>query len=127
MSHADKLFVGWRRSLDPPEPVKEPAPQIAKSSTSMTFAIETVSTILFDFEDCVDQALTVTPPVLPQVPNVRRGFTDRVDFDHELGAALGGNTIYPDLEDLRENTAHGLDECGIVEVLSTFWERGADL
>jgi hypothetical protein len=47
---------------------------------------------------------------------VRRGFMDRVDFDYELGAALGGNTIYPDLNDLHEHATHDLDECGIVEV-----------
>jgi hypothetical protein len=41
---------------------------------------------------------------------------DRVDFDYELGAALGGNTIHPSVEDLREPATHDLDECGIVEV-----------
>ena len=33
----------------------------------------------------------------------RVGWMDAVDFQHELGEALGGNTIYPSEEDLRKN------------------------
>ena len=31
------------------------------------------------------------------------GYMCKVDFDHELGCALGGNTVYPSLKDLRDN------------------------
>jgi len=48
-------------------------------------------------------------------PQARVGYMCQVDFDHEIGCALGGNTIYPDIEDLRENRKC-VDECGIVEV-----------
>lgn len=43
------------------------------------------------------------------------GYMCKIDFDHELGAALGGSKVYPSIEDLRSN--HDcVDECGIVEV-----------
>lgn len=31
------------------------------------------------------------------------GYMCKVDFDHELGCALGGNTIYPSLKDLKKH------------------------
>lgn len=40
---------------------------------------------------------------------------DKVDFDHELGNALGGNRIYSSIEDLK-NRNECWPECGIVEV-----------
>lgn len=43
------------------------------------------------------------------------GFMCKVDWDHELGQALGGNTIYPSQADLVSNKKC-TDECGIVEV-----------
>lgn len=43
------------------------------------------------------------------------GYMCRIDFECELGAALGGNTIYPDIEDCREKRGC-TDHCGIVEV-----------
>lgn len=43
------------------------------------------------------------------------GYMCKVDFDHELGAALGGNTIYPSIEDLVKNKSC-VDQCGIVRV-----------
>ena len=45
----------------------------------------------------------------------RTGFMCKIDFDHELGCASGGNKIYPSERNLRE--LHSMaDECGIVEV-----------
>ena len=39
----------------------------------------------------------------------------KIDFDHELSNAKGGNIIYPDLEDLKEH--HDCwESCGVVEV-----------
>ena len=46
---------------------------------------------------------------------LRRGFMDMVEFQHELGEVLGGNKIYPSVEDLKEYILHW-DSCGIVEV-----------
>lgn len=43
------------------------------------------------------------------------GYMCGVDWDHELGNALGGNTIYPSESDLMANK-RCTDECGIVEV-----------
>jgi hypothetical protein len=40
---------------------------------------------------------------------------DKVDWDHEVGSALGGNKVYPSRRDLETN-AKCLDECGIVQV-----------
>jgi hypothetical protein len=46
---------------------------------------------------------------------VVRAFMDGVDWQHELGAALGGNRLYPDAKDCKENRPC-TRECGIVEV-----------
>lgn len=35
--------------------------------------------------------------------NCEYGYMCKVDFDHELGCALGGNKIYPSLKDLRKH------------------------
>lgn len=43
------------------------------------------------------------------------GFMCKVDWDHELGAALGGNNIFASEADLIANKKC-TDECGIVEV-----------
>ncbi len=43
------------------------------------------------------------------------GYMCGVDWDHELGQALGGNVIYPSKADLIANKKC-TDECGIVEV-----------
>jgi hypothetical protein len=40
-----------------------------------------------------------------------------IDFSYELGEALGGNTIYPSLEDLRKHH-ECLDFCGFEEVVT---------
>lgn len=49
------------------------------------------------------------------------GYMDMVDFDHELGCALGGNTVYPSADDLRDNRrCH--PQCGIVKVAVQFLE-----
>lgn len=46
---------------------------------------------------------------------VKRGFMCKIDFDHEIGAAMGGNKVYPSEKDLRrEHSMAG--QCGIVEV-----------
>lgn len=44
----------------------------------------------------------------------RKGYMCKIDFDHELGEALGGNVIYPSIEDLKKH--HPYKTCGIVEV-----------
>ena len=46
---------------------------------------------------------------------VVRGYMDKVDFDHELGCASGGNRVFPSQKDLERNRPC-VDECGIVEV-----------
>lgn len=43
------------------------------------------------------------------------GYMCRVDFVHELGAAMGGNTVYPNVEDCKKHRKC-VDTCGIVEV-----------
>ncbi len=40
---------------------------------------------------------------------------DLTDFDHELGEALGGNKIYPNIKDCIKNN-RCIDECGIIKV-----------
>ncbi len=40
---------------------------------------------------------------------------DLTDFDCELESALGGNKVYPSIEDCIENNKC-IDECGIVKV-----------
>ncbi len=46
---------------------------------------------------------------------VRVGYMDLTDWDYELGEALGGNKIYPSIEDCIENNKC-IDECGIIKV-----------
>lgn len=43
------------------------------------------------------------------------GYMCKVDFEHELGEALGGNRIFSSIEDLKKNRKC-VDECGIVRV-----------
>lgn len=43
------------------------------------------------------------------------GYMCKVDWDYELGEALGGNKVFPSQADLIENKKC-TDECGIVEV-----------
>lgn len=45
----------------------------------------------------------------------------QIDFDHELGKAPGGNPVYPDIEDLKENHACW-KSCGIVKVSVSYVE-----
>ena len=45
----------------------------------------------------------------------RHGFMDMVDFQHELGEALGGNKIYPNVEDFKQHNPCW-NSCGIIEV-----------
>lgn len=43
------------------------------------------------------------------------GYMDLVDFECELGAAMGGNRVFPSAEDVRRNKKC-VQACGIVEV-----------
>ncbi len=43
------------------------------------------------------------------------GYMDAIDFDHELGEALGGNTIYASKEDCLAHRKCA-DVCGMVRV-----------
>lgn len=54
-------------------------------------------------------------PDSTEKPKSRTGFMCKIDFDHELGNAYGGNTIHPSVESLKEHHTCA-DECGIVEV-----------
>ena len=62
----------------------------------------------------------------------RTGYMDDVDFTHELGEAMGGNSIYSSVRDLKENN-ECWDGCGIVKVEVKFleqitkadWKKGA--
>ena len=45
----------------------------------------------------------------------RTGYMDKVDFDHELAAAIGGNRVYASEEDLRV-CQPCTKECGVVQV-----------
>jgi len=51
----------------------------------------------------------------------RYGYMCKVDFDWELGCAMGGNDIYPSIKDLKENRKC-VSECGIVKVKITLEE-----
>lgn len=42
-------------------------------------------------------------------------FMDGIDFQHEIGHAMGGNTVYADLEDALKNNPCA-KSCGIVKV-----------
>lgn len=43
------------------------------------------------------------------------GYMDKTDFEHEVGAALGGNRIFPSIADLVANKKC-VTSCGIVRV-----------
>jgi hypothetical protein len=47
--------------------------------------------------------------------DTRKGFMCRTDFLHELGDAMGGNMIYPSLNDLKR-CEPCYKQCGVVEV-----------
>jgi len=49
----------------------------------------------------------------PKLPRV--GYMCGTDFDHELGNASDGNTIYPSVDALKRHNKC-VDECGVVEV-----------
>jgi hypothetical protein len=47
-------------------------------------------------------------------PKKIKVFVDGVDWQHEIGDAIDGNTVYPDVDSLKKyNTCW--DQCGIVE------------
>lgn len=46
----------------------------------------------------------------------RYGFMCMVDYEHELGAAAGGNVIFPSIAETKEHRKC-TDECGIVKVM----------
>ena len=43
------------------------------------------------------------------------GYMCKTDWDYELGEALGGNSIYPSIEDLKKRRKC-VSSCGIVKV-----------
>lgn len=43
------------------------------------------------------------------------GYMCKVDWECELGAAMGGNHVYPSVEDLKRHRSC-VEQCGIVEV-----------
>lgn len=49
------------------------------------------------------------------------GYMCKIDWDWEIGAASGGNTVYPSIDDLKRNHSCW-EECGIVEV-KVFYNR----
>jgi hypothetical protein len=55
-------------------------------------------------------------------------FVDGVDFQHELGYALGGTKVYSNLDDIKNNMLCW-NGCGIVECEITFkrWAEPQDL
>lgn len=53
--------------------------------------------------------------ILEKYQDTKCGFMCKIDWDHELGQALGGNVVYPSQADLVSNKKC-TDECGIVEV-----------
>lgn len=56
------------------------------------------------------------------------GYMDRTDWAYEIGAASGGNRVYPSVEDLKRDSPCTTN-CGIVEVEVRFRriiEKGSD-
>jgi len=52
------------------------------------------------------------------------GYMCSIDWNYEIGKALGGSTIYPSVEDLKENhPSSGKGECGIIKVKIEFEEE----
>jgi hypothetical protein len=51
----------------------------------------------------------------------RYAYMDKVDFEHELGEAVGGNTLYSSVKDLLNNQKC-ITECGVVKVKITIEE-----
>lgn len=49
------------------------------------------------------------------------GYMDLVDFECELGCAMGGNKVYPSITDLKESKKC-VEGCGIVKVKVEFIE-----
>lgn len=47
------------------------------------------------------------------------GYMCTTNWEYELGAACGGNRIYPSIEDLKENSKCW-KQCGITEVKTKF-------
>lgn len=48
------------------------------------------------------------------------GYMCKIDWDYEVGSALGGNIVYPSIKDLKKN--HSTVGCGIVKVKVTLEE-----
>jgi hypothetical protein len=68
-------------------------------------------------EDCEEEAEDqgISPEELRQLPKPRIGYMCKIDFDHELGNAIGGNRVYASVADLLRHHSPGT-ECGIVKV-----------
>lgn len=45
-----------------------------------------------------------------------RVFMDGIDWQHEIGSNVDGNTVYPSAKSLKKGSRHALTECGIAEV-----------
>lgn len=75
---------------------------------------ETPATIRREFFEMLDHCGYIIPESEPNRP-ARRGFMCSVDFDCELGAAEGGNMVYPSVENLKERR-RCVQSCGITEV-----------
>ena len=63
----------------------------------------------------IDFARAIEQAVLAKRVPMERGWMCLTDFQHELGAAAGGVTIYPSLEDLKANRTCW-EQCGVIEV-----------
>jgi len=57
----------------------------------------------------------------PKKPKTVTIYMDKTDWDYEVGCASDGNTIYPDLESLKEFN-RCWDGCGVVKCEITFKE-----
>ena len=58
------------------------------------------------------------PPTIPMFADgddAAHGYMCLVDFECEVGNAMGGNRVFPSVEDLRANLKC-VDACGIVKV-----------
>ena len=55
------------------------------------------------------------------VSNERFAYCCKIDFDYEIGEAIGGNKLFPSVEDLLENCKCA-NHCGIVRVKVTIDE-----
>ena len=98
---------------------KRPNDEIVVSAASKLEAAEKVMSLYPDAQVTEAIPSEELPEVLPmnREPGTRHviGYMDLVDFEFELGAAQGGNRIYPSVEELTSGKKC-ISQCGIVEV-----------